>query len=880
MTTLDLSDDRTLADKREAARRLLTGMLKPKVAPFAQHVNPRLAEMLNGMGIDVTFVRGAGTQLFDASGRAYLDFAGAYGALPFGHNPPQIWQAIIGVQASGEPSLIQPSILAAAGELAERLTALAPGDLRYAFFCNSGAEAVEAGIKLARAATARNLVVATRNAFHGKTLGALSATGRQRYQLPFGAPAGGFTHVPFGDVGALQQLFAARGAEIAAFIVEPIQGEGGIVCAPEGYLRAARQLCTEHGALLIIDEVQTGLGRTGSLFACQQHDVEPDIMPLAKALGGGVVPIGAVLFNDAALSEDFLLRHTSTFGGNTFCSRVGLRSLELLTDNQEHLIAHVRDQGRRLKAALIEVAAAHRRVVTDVRGEGLLLGVEVTSDPWQFPVQGLFRSLADQEGLAAFLCGYLLHNEGVRLAPAYFAGDVLRVEPPLTVTQDECDAFVAALDRALSLVTVNDTARFFTFLSGRAPAGPTTTSNAAVPPIAVVTAGEPRWAFLAHPTDHASYERFDTALGLAGDDVRILFDRMNQCRNLDSPAAMFMGACRINADSGATSYGEIYALPYNARQLLDMPAAQATALVQQAAVEAVERGAQVVGLGAYTSIVTSNAQALGGIGVPITTGNAYTVASAVDGLGAAALRSQVEVRDATCAVLGATGAIGRAAALLLSEQVGRLILAGNPRNATSSIRRLQAITSEIIEHLRAHADTVEEPGVLASTVAAALTAGQPPAQLLEHLDREGLLTVSVDTDTAVASAHLVLAATSTPDLLIRAEVPRPGAVICDVSQPPNVGQEIIHARPDLTVVEGGLVELPGGRALHVDLGVPPGVTYACAAETMIIAHRLSDPIVSHGDRLNIDLVRALREDARRLGFRLHLPEPGALRSHP
>ncbi|MET9866962.1 aminotransferase class III-fold pyridoxal phosphate-dependent enzyme [Streptomyces sp. NPDC006386] len=877
----------TTEDKRaELRRRLLSIAARDTTSEqYRRHVNPHIARTLDGLGLDIAYVRGSGTRLFDAQGNGYLDFAGAYGALPFGHNPAGVWDAIDAIRHSEEPSLTQPSIQGAAAALAERLVALAPPGLTQVWLCNSGAEAVEASIKLARAATRRPMVVATRNSFHGKTLGALSATGRPRYQEPFGVPMPGFTHVPFNDIDALAALFAERGESIAAFLVETLQGEGGIHPASEAFLVAARELCTQYGARLVVDEVQTGLGRTGRLFACEHTGVVPDIMPLAKALGGGVVPAGAVLFGETSLSEDFGLRHTSTFGGNAFCARISLRALDMLTENDQALVRAAAERGEQLRSGLEAIRADHPDLITAVRGQGLLMGVELTTDTSVFPEQGLFRSLADQEGLAGFLCGYLLRNEGIRLAPTYFSNSVLRIEPPLTVSAEECDTVLGALRRGMEVIAAGDSRRFFRHLllddipaaeaeDGTArPSGPPaerTAPREGAPAWPVTPRpGEPRWAFVAHPTDLASYASYDQRLALRGEQVRVLFDRMNQCRNVDTPAAMFVGACRVHTDTGETSYGEVFALPYGAQRLLDMPTDQATELVQQAVDEAVRRGAQLVGLGAYTSIVTANATAIDDHGVPVTTGNAFTVAAGVDGLLKAAQAQGTPAGSAHAVVLGAAGAIGRASSLLLAEQVGRITLVGNPAHPERSRRRLADVATAVVEHL-ASLEPGPEHGGLAQAVALRSKRGATVAETVAELAGTGELTGSLDAESVLPAAHLVLAATSTPDQIIRPGLLRRHAAVCDVSQPPNVGDEVRRERPDVLVVAGGLIRMPGDQDTGIAFGLPDGVTYACTAETMIAAHGLADPVVSNGERLSPDLVRTLRQGAERLGFRLYL----------
>lgn len=862
--------------------------------------NPHLHRLLNGLGLDVEYVRGVGSRLFDATGRGYLDFAGAYGALPFGHNPPEIWAAIEQLRVDAEPSLSQPSTPVAAAELAGRLAELT--GLPHSFFVNSGAEAVEAAIKVVRAATGRRLIVSTEGSFHGKTLGALSATGRSRYQQPFGAPAGGFERVPFGSVQALRDLFASRGREIAGFLVEPIQGEGGVLPAPPGYLAEARRLCTAAGAMLILDEVQTGLGRTGRLLAAEHSGVRPDVLTLAKALGGGLVPIGAVSYAEHCLTEDFSLRHTSTFGGNAFCARVGLAALRLLTEDGQRLVRTVAATGQRLRAGLDALAARYPGLVTDVRGAGLLLGLEITADPAAFARQGMLRSLAAAEGLVAHLCGYLLHAEGIRVAPAYFAARVLRVEPPLTVSQADCDTFLAALDRGLGLIAAGDSGRFLAHLSDRpvpVPAGcqpaepqsaepqqtktqpvmPNTIKSLAIespatepqlierrpaePPQAGYRpirprAGEPRWAFLGHPTDEGSYLSFDAGLGLPAEAVKALFGRMRQAATGDTPAGLLVGDCRVVADTAESSYGQLYALPYDARELLDLPTAESVSLIGRAVVEAAEAGATVVGLGAYTSIVTGNALLLRELPVPVTTGNAYTAASALDGVLLAADRRGLDLAECSCVVLGSAGAIGRALALLLAERVGRLALAGNPSSGSRGAARLAVVASDVLSHLRSR-----PPGGRLSRAA--------QSDDLDQLAAADLLVTTVRPAEQIARSQIVVAATSSPQPLIPAELPLPGAIICDVSQPPNTGPELDLLRPDLFRFAGGLVELPGRRPLGLDMGLPAGISYACTAETMILAHLGPSAMPSLGNQLDVGLVARLREAGHRLGFTLHLP---------
>jgi putrescine aminotransferase len=316
------------------------------------------------------------------------------------------------------------------GRLAKRLAELTPGDLQISFFCNSGTEAIEGALKLARAATKRTKIVATIDAYHGKTLGALSVSGRDYYQQAYLPLVPDVVHVPFGDLDAL----AAQLADAAAFIVEPIQAEGGVNVAPSGYLRGVRALCDRFGALFIADEVQTGLGRCGTLFGCDAENVVPDVMTLAKGLSGGVLPIGAYIARAPVWQAAYAkapLMHTSTFGGNELACAAALAALDVLLD--DGLIANARERGAELQAFARATQARYPDVIADVRGAGLLVGVELTA-----------------EGYGGTIVPELLRR-GVTAAWTLNAQNVIRLEPPLIVTAAQIAQAMTAFDEAIGV---------------------------------------------------------------------------------------------------------------------------------------------------------------------------------------------------------------------------------------------------------------------------------------------------------------------------------------------------------------------------------------------------------------------------------------------
>lgn len=840
--------------------------------PYSEYVNPHLGKLLEQVNMDKRFVRGEGCWLWDDKGNRYLDFVAAYGALPFGFNPPEVWQALHDIEAAQQPSFIQPSALDAAGELARRLIELAPPGLRYVTFANSGTEAVEAAIKLVRAATGRMGIIATENSFHGKTMGALSATGKDSYQQAFGAPIPGFVRIPFGDIGALEQLLAQRAGEFAAFILEPIQGEGGIIEPPAGYLPAVRAACTRHGVLLILDEIQAGLGRAGRLFACEAEGVIPDVMVLAKALGGGLIPVGAMLCTEAAYTEEFGMKHSSTFAGNTLACRVGLRSLELLTRDDQALIRQVAANGAYLKAGLEALQAKYPRVLRSVRGRGYMLGVELAADRNMYGRRSLLGPMAKQEVLTPVVSSYLLNVERIRVAPTLNGASVIRIEPPLTATREMCDLVIAAFDRVLAHLTAGNTAEIIGHLLGierryPVPAAPVYDA----PPAPSGDPAEGRFAFIIHPVNIRNYAEFDTSLDTFTDaELHELARRWN-----DLVEPFVTGRARILAADGKVAYGEFIAVPRTADELLAMPAHQAVAEVRQAVDLARRRGAQIVGLGAYTAVVTRAGLYLKDAGVAITTGNSYTVAAAVDSIYKAVTELGTSLPQATIAVVGATGSIGRATAVMVAEDVGRLILIGNPERPEQARKRLLKVGADVVRYLGLAARQGKEfaPGTIGAALAAL---GLPPADagapdlaaLAQVLEAEGYLVVTTDINAYLPQADLVVTATSSISDLVTPENLKFGAAVCDLSRPPNVSRAVKDARPDVLVIDGGVIEVPGRPDLGWDFGFEPGLAYACMSETMMLAleHRYED--TSIGTDLNEDFILELRGVAERQGFRL------------
>ncbi|MGC9360217.1 MAG: aspartate aminotransferase family protein [Anaerolineae bacterium] len=366
---------------------------------------------------DVAIVRGEGALVWDQDGRAYIDCVGGHGVAIVGHSNPDV---VAAVQRQAERLITCPEVFYndIRAELLEELIRVAPGDLDRAYLCSSGTEAVEAAIKFARISTGRIGVVATKRGFHGRTLGALSATWEPKYRRGYEPLVPGFAHVTYNDVDELE---AAVTSKTAAVILELVQGEGGVNPATQAFADAARRVCDANGALLIVDEVQTGLGRTGAMFASERYGVQPDLMALAKALAGGL-PMGATLLGPRVTGLESGV-HGSTFGGNPLCSAAALATLRYI---QEHdLPARAARLGER---ALARLAAIDNILIKEVRGLGLMIGIDLRKRSTPY-----LKALMDR---------------GVMALPA--GSTVVRLLPPLVITEEQLDTACDTIEEVLS----------------------------------------------------------------------------------------------------------------------------------------------------------------------------------------------------------------------------------------------------------------------------------------------------------------------------------------------------------------------------------------------------------------------------------------------
>ncbi len=410
---------------------------------FRNNVNPGFLEYRKTVTEDQGFAAvewsDGGNGFTDVNGNQYIDCLGGYGIYNVGHRHPKVVKAVkdqLQHQALHSQDLLDPL----RAMLAKALAAIAPGDLQYSFFTNSGTESIEAALKIAKLYTYKHnrgasTFISTVGAFHGKSLGSLAGTAKGVFRKPFMPLAQGFRHVLFGDIDMMRKTFEACAAvqeNVAAVILEPIQGEGGIIIPPKGYLKGVRELCDEFGALLIFDEVQTGMGRAGAMFACELEGVVPDIMCLAKAFGGGVMPIGATIASKKVFEPMFdnPFMHTTTFGGNPLACAAALATIDVLLE--ENLPQRAAEVGAYFLNGLRAAADGYDDLVMEIRGQGLMIGIEFHRDEIGYEAsKGIFE-------------------RGIVVAGTLVNSKTIRIEPPLTISYEEVDYVLKAFKEVLA----------------------------------------------------------------------------------------------------------------------------------------------------------------------------------------------------------------------------------------------------------------------------------------------------------------------------------------------------------------------------------------------------------------------------------------------
>jgi ornithine--oxo-acid transaminase len=415
----------------------------------SQHLNPTLVQVQRTIGFDRVYVRAEGAYLYDAAGTAYLDFLSGYSVFNIGRNHPVVAKAIRDVLDLDLPNMVQLDCSLLSGLLGEALLKKTPPHLDAVFFCNSGTEAVEGALKFARAATERPRIVSLAGSYHGLSYGALSITGSDSFQEGFGPFLADTERVPMGDLAALEATLSQQ--DVAAFIIEPVQGKG-VNYPIDDYYQQAQALCRKYGTLLICDEVQTGLGRTGKWFAFEHWGLEPDIVTMAKTLSGGYVPCGAIvtrrrIYQRVFSRLDRCVVHSSTFGRNNLAMTCALATLSVLED--EKLVENSARMGALLMQKLNALKAKHS-FIAEIRGKGLMIAIEFHEPP-ELKGKLAWRLMhrIDESLFPQLVVVPMLSKHHVLTQVAGHHMDVIKILPPLMIGLKEVDYFIAALDATL-----------------------------------------------------------------------------------------------------------------------------------------------------------------------------------------------------------------------------------------------------------------------------------------------------------------------------------------------------------------------------------------------------------------------------------------------
>ncbi len=965
-------------------------------AAYARFLKPRVAEVLDAVGLDRAYSRAEGDYLFyrDAAGAEVrvLDMLGGFGASLLGHNHPLLVARAQEALARQRPFNAQASVRELAGALAARLSARvqrATGREYVVTLAATGAEAIEAALKLAeldragraeqrrranaKAAGARAVGVAPgaleraarflgtdvrsaddlvaqatahaarafdtppvflamERAFHGKTTGALSLTANERFREAWRHIALRTTFLPVGDEEALARaiddvripylaLRRDRGgaldvaeesfSPVAAAFIEPIQGEGGVRPVPDDYLRALRRAADSQGFLLVFDEIQCGMGRTGTFLASELSGVRADAYVLSKSLGGGLAKISALLVDRARYELEFGLLHTSTFAEDDYASAVALGVLEILDHDGGALVRACAEKGSHLRAKLEGLARKYPAQIRDVRGRGLMVGLELgRMDRSTSP----FLRVASEQGLLGYVvAGHLLHEDRIRVAPTLSSPETIRLQPSAYVATSELDRFCDAIERAVVALRDRDVRRLAAHLAGRPPGTPPSAARDEVAASAFVLRAPSRVAFLAHFLDAENVRDWDPGFAsLTPDECRAVLERTR--RALD-PFVVYEG--NVRSPTGAEVDVSVIGLPFSPEQVMASfrtgDAKWARDLIEKAVGTAKAQGARVVGFGGYTSIVTDNCRDFAHEDFLATSGNSLTAAATVEAVLAA--KARLGLTRVRLGIVGALGNIGAVLAEALLEHVDGIVLLGKPgakrrleeredRLYAAALRRWKeageargvsaAIAGSALgregpdrfvvlssSSSRAAAETALAGDDSFGSVIAGIAAVAAGDAILRSVDGagEGLgafvrsalgpnAPIAIATDPwALRQCNVVVTATNAPNPVVTTEHLGPAPlVLCDVAVPGDVDRRVLRHRPDVTVLAGGMVSLPLGQRLRIP-GMPfdGAEIYGCLGETILMGLAGSKRSLSLG-ALRAEDVRAAGELARAHGF--------------
>jgi len=789
---------------------------------YGHYCRPGLVRMLHALSLDAVYERGEGDRLWRRQGDdliEVLDLVGGFGANLFGHNHPELVAEERRLLDEKVPMLAQGSCRSGAARLAKALCERL-GD--YIVICtNSGAETIEAALKHSYLERRRPIYWAQENAFHGKTLGAIQLTSSYREPYSIFGPD---VRLLDPDDPATWAAAEADADQVSAAYIEPIQGEGGINPLPPAFIEWLSKICRKHGIPLVVDEIQTGMGRTGTFLASQAMGINPDYLCLSKSLGGGLMKIGVLMIKRERFVSEFSVKHTSTFAEDDRSCLMALKALEIL--DRDDLPARCAARGQYL---LQKLQGLHKRFpdqIKDVRGKGLMVGLEL-QDLSDSPSNS-FRMLSQQDYLGYLTTAYLLNVHRIRIAPTLSNPATIRVEPSAYISEADLDRFVDAMATFCEAVRALDVTHLTAYQVGRAsdPIVDYTESRS-------VNREAPRSShrvgFLGHLIMPEHAPLWDPSLkALQPSEMEAYMARPSR---ILGPTVFEQ--LNVRSKTGKEVHFSYIALDLTPRQVLsamqERDARWIMEKIEDSVAMARDEGCSVLGLGAYTSILSGNCQRVKTNGIALTSGNSLTVGMGILALKRTAERMGIELSQAKLGVLGATGNIATTYAVMMAPCVAELVLIVRDPNSP----RLQSV----VDQIKAAAPEIK-------------------------------VTVAVHV-TALRCCSLIVTASNAPEPLIHSEHLGSGPVIiCDISVPSDVAPDVIQERPDVEIIHGGVVRLPHNSEFVIaGLPLEKGHVYACMAETLLMG---LEGINSHGSYgpVKPEGVRQAMAMAEKHGFEL------------
>jgi len=808
-------------------------------------------ELFDFFGISAT-VRAAHGGRLEFNNHSALDFLSQYGASPFGGVHEDLATAATDFFAQPQGTLCQPLKAEHAERLKKKLLSICDAVGGQVILSQGGAETVEVAIKLARAATSRPYTIALEGAFHGKTMGAVQLTANSDYSDYFGIPNDFVRRLSQGNLADLDTDFAAltKDGKVNAVIVEVIKGEGGMIELPPEWLRHLEGLCRASDILFCVDEIQTGLGRTGALLASRDIGLRPDITLLSKALGGGIVPIGACVVAEGVMPPDFTIFHSATFANNNFTSFMACKAIDLI----EETLPHTRRVAAYLDVALRALVLRNKDVFSHISGRGLMIGLHLRES---HDTESIVSNFQWETGLRSYaVAAWLLREEELLTMPCFSKPSCLRLQPPLTVTRAQVNQAIHALEQLAAVIRGphSEMTLYGNYTPSEAQAKPRFEPQIRVLPKRTPKKIERRFQFNMHPLHEWSFLN-SLPKTSAIYDPRIHEHYLDRQHDLGHIFSGFAAPCLQIDDleiGDARLTGRLFGINLTADQMAALSTRQRTGVQNVMAKSALQYGAEVMGLGAFTSIISNPGFRRLPSGAVVTPGSSLTAFAAVQ----AALKTPALTSATRFGVVGAAGSIGALCVQMLllaairDSRVDRITLFSNPANAAAGTALAKAFRRWTKAWAEVDPEQTDDPVAWRGLLEIArrfmkLTTETSQMDTYTELMQRAVTDVigrqvfefaTSDDLSEMARIDRLLLATNATRELSSLDACKPGAQLYDIGMPSSVSADWIAKSP-VTVRTAGIVEGPHQRAFgHGNIvGLPPGLMLGCFAETLTLS---------------------------------------------